>query len=192
MQGLVLATSSKYRQQLLKKLHLDFIARSSEIDESPLPNESAEALALRLSAAKAHAVAAYFPDHLIIGSDQVATLGTQLLGKPGNPENAFQQLKAQSGKKVTFYTGLCVLNSANSRTLSDIDICNVYFRKLDDSQILHYIEMDQPLDCAGSFKSESYGIALFDKIEGEDPNALTGLPLIKLIRLLAQFGRQIP
>ena len=102
MQGLVLATSSKYRQQLLKKLHLDFIARSSEIDESPLPNESAEALALRLSAAKAHAVAAYFPDHLIIGSDQVATLGTQLLGKPGNPENAFQQLKAQSGKKLHF------------------------------------------------------------------------------------------
>ncbi|MDD2760236.1 MAG: Maf family protein [Methylomonas sp.] len=192
MQNLVLASSSQYRQQLLKKLHLDFIACGSHIDERPMPNESAKALALRLSVAKAKTVAANFPDHLIIGSDQVAALGQGLLGKPNTPENAFRQLQAQSGQKVTFYTGLCLLNSATGQYLTDIDICNVYFRKLSDNQIQRYLDIDKPYDCAGSFKSESYGIVLFDKIEGDDPNALMGLPLIKLTGLLEQFGRQMP
>ena len=192
MQELVLASSSTYRGEILKKLHLDFISCSRMIDESPLPNEQADALAVRLSIAKAQAVAADYPHHLIIGSDQVATCGSRLLGKPGNRDNAIEQLTAQSGQKVTFYTGVCLLDSATGRHLSDIDVCNVYFRNLGDQEIRRYLDIDQPFDCAGSFKSEGYGITLFDKIEGEDPNALIGLPLIKLVRLLDGFGWSIP
>ena len=192
MQNLVLASSSKYRCEILKKLHLDFITCSSAIDENPMQGESPVALAIRLSIAKAKARAQDYPKHLIIGSDQVAACGDRLLGKPGNRDNAIEQLKAQSGRKVTFYTSICVLNSVSGEYLHDIDICTVYFRKLSERQIEHYLNIDQPFDCAGSFKSEGYGITLFDKIESEDPNALIGLPLIKLIRLLDQFGLTIP
>ncbi|QPK61716.1 septum formation inhibitor Maf [Methylomonas sp. LL1] len=192
MQTLVLASSSTYRHDLLKKLQLDFIACSSAIDETPLAGESAHALALRLSIAKAQAIADKFPNHLIIGSDQVACHGDMLLGKPGNREKAFQQLKAQSGRIIRFYTGLCLLNSANNACLTDIDVCNVHFRQLSDRQIQRYLTIEQPFDCAGSFKSEGYGIVLFNKIETEDPNALVGLPLIKLVGLLAQCGLAIP
>ncbi len=192
MQGLVLASNSKYRKELLQKLHLNFIARGSAIDETPLPGEPTDALAARLSEAKARRLAAEFPNHLIRGSDQGAVRDRQILGKPGNRVNAIRQLKAESGRIVTFYTGLFVLNTANDQYLSDIDICKVYFRKLDDSQIERYIDIDHPFDCAGSFKSEGYGITLFEKIEGQDPNALIGLPLIKLTRLLGQFGIKFP
>jgi len=192
MQTLVLASGSNYRRDLLKKLHLDFVTHDSRIDESRMPNESADALASRLSIAKAIAAAKDFHNHLTIGSDQVAACEGQLLGKPGNYDNAFRQLKAQSGRKVVFYTGICVLDSATGHHLSDIDICTVNFRNLSDSQIRRYLEIDQPFDCAGSFKSEGYGISLFSKIEGEDPNALIGLPLIKLVNLLNQYGLRIP
>lgn len=192
MQKIVLASSSKYRRELLKKLQIDFIYDSSHIDESPQANESASALAIRLAIEKAAAVAEKYPNHLIIGSDQVATFGNILLGKPGNREKAFQQLQAQSGQKVSFFTGICVLNSASGHTFTDLDICKVYFRNLSDNQIQRYLTIEQAFDCAGSFMSEGYGITLFSKIEGEDPNALIGLPLIKLIKLLDQCGLAIP
>lgn len=192
MQKIVLASSSKYRRELLKKLQIDFIYDSSNIDESPQANESASALAIRLAIEKAEAVAEKYPNHLIIGSDQVATFGNTLLGKPGNREKAFQQLQAQSGQKVSFFTGICVLNSASGHTFTDLDICKVHFRNLSDSQIQRYLTIEQAYDCAGSFMSEGYGITLFSKIEGEDPNALIGLPLIKLIKLLDQCGLAIP
>ena len=192
MQTLVLASSSTYRRDLLKKLHLDFITCSSAVDETPQPGESAEALALRLSTAKAQAIAEQFPNHLIIGSDQVASCGGILLGKPGNREQAIQQIKAQSGRIVSFYTGLCVFNSANNEYLTAMDVCQVHFRELNDQQIQRYLDIEQPFDCAGSFKSEGYGIVLFSKIMGEDPNALIGLPLIKLTGLLNQCGLAIP
>ncbi|MGR8931363.1 MAG: Maf family protein [Gammaproteobacteria bacterium] len=192
MKKLVLASGSRYRQDLLKKLRLEFIVCNSQLDETPRLNEAPDALAVRLSIAKAHAVVKDYPAHYIIGSDQVAAFENRTLGKPGDLQRAIDQLRAQSGKKVSFYTGLCVLNSETGEYLTDIDVCNVYFRSLDARQILHYLKIDQPFDCAGSFKSEGYGITLFDKIEGEDPNALIGLPLIKLVRLLSQFGWRIP
>ncbi len=192
MQALVLASSSNYRRELLNKLHLDFICCSRPVDESPQNGESAAALAQRLAVAKAEAIAHDFPAHLIIGSDQVAVCNGTLLGKPGDYSTAFAQLKAQSGQTVTFFTGICVLNTATGQALTDLDVCHVHFKPLNDRQIQHYLKTDQPFDCAGSFKSEGYGISLFRKIEGEDPNALIGLPLIKLIDLLHTFGISIP
>ena len=192
MQKIVLASSSKYRRELLKKLRIDFICDSSNSDESPHSNESASALAARLAGEKAQALAKKYPNHLIIGSDQVASCGNTLLGKPGDREKAFRQLKAQSGQIVTFFTGVCIVNSASGNTFTDIDICKVHFRNLSDSQIQRYLTIEQAFDCAGSFMSEGYGISLFSKIEGEDPNALIGLPLIKLIKLLDQCGFAIP
>ncbi len=188
MTAIVLASSSKYRRQLLEKLGIDFLSFSSEIDESPLTDESPEALVSRLSIAKAEEVGKTYSDHLIIGSDQVAVLDREILGKPGGRDSAIQQLTKQSGRTVQFYTGICVLNSASGLHLTDLDICSVYFKALEYAQIQRYIELDQPFDCAGSFKSEGLGIALFSKIVGEDPNALVGLPLIKLVALLEKFG----
>ena len=192
MRKLILASSSPYRRQLLEKLQLEFSCCSTNIDESPNTNEHPQALAVRLSIAKALAARKQFPNHLIIGSDQVAAFDGILLGKPGSRDQAFDQLKAQSGKKVSFYSGICVCDSNSGEFKTDIDICEVYFRTLSDAQITRYLEKEQPYDCAGSFKSESYGITLFSKIAGEDPNGLVGLPLIKLIRLLEAFGLAIP
>ncbi|MGZ4960180.1 MAG: Maf family protein [Methylomonas sp.] len=191
MLPIVLASGSSYRAELLRKLHLDFISCSSNIDESPHDGESAAEQAVRLSEAKACALSADYPQHLIIGSDQVAVCGSQFLNKPGNREQAIRQLKAQSGQTVWFYTGIAVLDSASGRCLSDIDICSVHFKALSDKQIESYVDLEQPFDCAGSFKSEGLGIALFSRIEGGDPNALIGLPLIKLIALLEKFGATI-
>jgi septum formation protein len=188
MPEIILASASQYRAELLRKLHLDFISRGSHVDETPLPGESPEQLAVRLSQAKAEALAAAYPNHLIIGSDQVAACGDEFLNKPGDREQAIRQLKAQSGKTIRFYTGICVLNSGNGQSLSDIDICSVHFKTLTGSQIERYVDLEQAFDCAGSFKSEGLGIALFSRITGDDPNALVGLPLIKLIALLAEFG----
>lgn len=188
MPTIVLASSSTYRAELLKKLHIDFISCCSHVDETPLANETPGQLATRLSQAKAEAIRDAYPQHLIIGSDQVAVCNGAFLGKPGSPEQAIHQLKAQSGNIVQFYTGLCVLNSADGHYQIALDICSVHFKTLSDKQIERYIEMDRPFDCAGSFKSEGLGIALFSKIEGDDHNALIGLPLIKLIDLLDHFG----
>lgn len=191
MLPIVLASGSHYRAELLRKLHLHFISCSSNIDESAHHGESAKELAMRLSEAKAHALGSSYPNHLIIGSDQVAVCGSQFLNKPGNREQAIRQLQAQSGQIVQFYTGISVLDSDSGRCLSDIDVCSVHFKRLNDRQIERYVDLEQPFDCAGSFKSEGLGIALFSRIEGDDPNALIGLPLIKLIALLEQFGVNI-
>lgn len=192
MPNIVLASSSPYRRALLEKLQLNFIYDHSHVDESPQPGESAAVLAARLAKAKAEAVAAKYPNSLVIGSDQVAACDDKLLGKPGTAENAFKQLQSQSGRVVRFYTGLCLIDNANNRCLEDMDICAVHFRNLNDEQIARYLEREKPYDCAGSFKSEGYGIVLFDKIVGEDPNALVGLPLIKLVNLLNQCGAGLP
>ncbi len=188
MLPIVLASSSRYRAEILRKLHLDFISCSSNVDETPRHGESAAELAIRLSEAKANAIAPDYPKHLIIGSDQVAVCGPHFLNKPGNREQAIRQLKAQSGQIVRFYTAISVFNSASGHCLSDIDICSVHFKTLSDRQIEGYVDLEQPFDCAGSFKSEGLGIALFSRIEGDDPNALIGLPLIKLIALLEKLG----
>ena len=142
--------------------------------------------------AKANAVAKNHPNALIIGSDQVALLDGKLLGKPGNHENAVKQLENASGKSVTFYTGLCLINSATNNMQTICDIFRVYFRQLSRQQIENYLQKEQPYNCAGSFKSEAYGIALFDKLEGDDPNTLIGLPLIRLIQMLGNEGISLP
>ncbi len=191
MLPIVLASGSRYRAELLRKLHLNFISCSSNIDESARDGESAMELAIRLSEAKAAALSSDYSNHLIIGSDQVAVCGSHFLNKPGSREQAIRQLKAQSGQTVQFYTGISVFDSANGYCLSDIDICSVHFKALNDRQIESYVDLEQPFDCAGSFKSEGLGIALFSRIEGDDPNALIGLPLIKLVALLEKFGVNI-
>ncbi len=185
---LVLASTSPFRRELLNKLGLPFETAAPDIDESPLPGEEPESLVKRLSLEKAKAVAADYPRALIIGSDQVACVDNQILGKPGSHQKAVQQLKLTSGKTVTFLTGLTLYDSVsgNSRTLCEP--FHAHLRELTDMQIDNYLQREQPYNCAGSFKSESLGIALFSKLEGEDPNALVGLPLIRLIDMLQQFG----
>ena len=191
MPQLVLASTSPYRKTLLERLGLDFATARPETDETPRPAESAEALVKRLAEAKARAVADQFPAALIIGSDQVAMLGEQILGKPGNHEKARQQLLAASGKRVTFMTGLCLLNSANGEAQVECVAYSVVFRRLSEAQIEAYLRREQPYDCAGSFKSEGLGIALFERLEGDDPNALVGLPLIRLITMLERQGVEV-
>lgn len=172
----------------MKKLHLNFKAFSPEVDEGPLANEAPEALAVRLGKLKAQALCEQYPDHLIIGSDQVAVINGKQLHKPGNRTKAIEQLQAASGNTVTFFTSVCIINSSTMHYMTDLDVCTVFFKTLTRRQIEHYVDLEAPYDCAGSFKSESLGIALFEKIQGDDPNALTGLPLIKLISLLEKFG----
>jgi septum formation protein len=188
---LVLASSSPYRRELLKKLGLTFETASPDIDETPLSGEAPMQKAMRLSLQKAVALAARFPQHLIIGSDQVAMLEDKPLTKPGSRENTIAQLTAASGKTVHFYTGVCVYDSRNGQHRVDCDHCAVTFRALSREQIERYADFDQPFNCAGGFKAESLGIALFERIQGDDPNALIGLPLIKLIRLLEAFGVRV-
>jgi len=187
-QPLILASSSPYRKQLLEKLGFDFICAAPDIDEKMRANESAKSLALRLAHEKAQALAVRYPTQLIIASDQVAILDNQQLEKPGTPANAIQQLQNSSGKIVDFHTSICVLNSATQEIKSSIDLCRVHFKTLSQQEIINYVQREQPYDCAGSFKSEGLGIALFERIEGDDPNALIGLPLIQLISLLTDFG----
>ncbi|AQQ67744.1 septum formation inhibitor Maf [Microbulbifer agarilyticus] len=188
MRNLILASSSSYRRELLAKLHLTFESCAPHINEEALPGEAAVDLASRLAREKALALAGRYPDHLIIGSDQVAECRGTLLGKPGTKERAIDQLTQSSGHKVSFHTGLCLVDT---RDMSHVTVCetySVYFRELSKEEITRYVELDQPLDCAGSFKSEGLGIALFEKMEGLDPNTLIGLPLIRLIELLRQKG----
>lgn len=184
-QKLVLASTSPFRKQLLEKLHLDFSTANPQVIEDELIGETAIQLVERLAIAKAKAVVSEFPDALIIGSDQVCVNNGKILGKPGDFENAFQQLKAASGQHVTFYTGLALVNSKTGNVQSLVEPYHVYFRELSDQMITHYLHKEKPYNCAGSFKSEGFGISLFSQFEGKDPNSLIGLPLISLIEMLA-------
>ncbi|MDP0587894.1 MAG: nucleoside triphosphate pyrophosphatase [Candidatus Endonucleobacter bathymodioli] len=181
---LVLASSSKYRRMLLKTLKIPFEHHSPEIDETPLAKESAQALAERLAIQKAKAVVNTYPSHLIIGSDQTASINGILLGKPYNKQQATKQLSLCSGQQVTFFSGLCLLNSKTGLSQHQCLPFQVDFRHLSPQQISYYIDEEQPLDCVGSFKCEGLGIALFEKLSGNDPNILIGLPLIALTSML--------
>jgi len=188
MQQLILGSSSPFRAELLSKLGLPFITASPDIDESPIAGESPEQLVIRLSEQKARAIAVKYSNALIIGSDQVAILDGQIIGKPGDHENAVKQLTASSGKTVRFLTGLALYNSQAQKMTSLIEPFEVSFNNLSLKQIDFYLHHEQPYQCAGSFKSEGFGISLFSKLSGDDPNSLIGLPLIKLIQLLAAEG----
>ena len=187
-QPIILASTSPYRRELLARLGLPFAVANPQTDETPLPDESPESLALRLSEAKARAVASEFPDALIIGSDQVATVDGKIYGKPGNHERAVEQLRTLSGKTVNFFTGLCLYNArtglAEVRGVPTL----VGFRHLSDSEIENYLHREPAYNCAGSAKSEGLGIALLSSMQGNDPNALVGLPLIALCDLLRNQG----
>ncbi|TEA78526.1 Maf family nucleotide pyrophosphatase [Allopusillimonas ginsengisoli] len=183
---LILASSSPYRRELLLRLGLPFAAESPDIDENPLPGEKPADLALRLSLAKAQAVASRYPGDLVIGSDQVATLNGAPIGKPGNFERARAQLEALSGQAVEFHSALCVTDG--QRTESDDVITECRFRTLTPLEITQYLHREQPYDTAGSAKAEGLGIALMDSMRSDDPTAIIGLPLIALCRMLRSFG----
>ena len=189
---IVLASTSRYRADLLRRLLDDFEQVAPDVDEATVPDEMPAARAGRLAAAKASASPAELRDALVIGSDQVAALEGILLHKPGTMENAREQLRASSGRHVDFFTGVCVSSAREGRQWEALDHTRVFFRELEEGEIDRYLAHEQPLDCAGSFKSEGAGIALFERIETEDPTALVGLPLIALARLLRQAGRSIP
>jgi len=188
---LILGSTSPYRKALLERLHLDFRCDSPDIDETALENENIKDMVVRLAIEKAKAVAQRHPDSLIIGSDQSAVLKGKKLTKPGNFETAVEQLKAASGQTVVFQTGLCLLNSATGNIQSLCESYSVEFKPLDENMIKNYLIKEEPYNCAGSFKSEALGIALFKRFEGEDPNSLIGLPLIKLVEFLGNEGISI-
>lgn len=187
---LLLASSSPYRKALLKRLRIPFTCASPDIDESPQHQESGESLATRLAENKARALADRFPGHWIIGSDQVACLPDgSVLSKPGNHEQATNQLRKSSGHRVLFLTGLALLDADSGKLESLCEPYNVRFRELTDQEIEAYLLQEKPYDCAGSFKMEGLGITLFDALEGRDPNSLVGLPLIALSDILRRWGR---
>lgn len=183
-QLLVLASTSVYRSELLKRLQLPFETAAPDVDETPLPGESARTTSLRLAQEKARAVAAAFPDALIIGSDQVALLEGVQIGKPLTHDNAVRQLRAMRGKTTIFYTALALLNSKTGRMQTEVAENHVTLRDLTDAEIGGYLLKEQPYHCAGSAKSEGLGIALMSRMTGDDPNALIGLPLILLTEML--------
>lgn len=188
----MLASTSPFRRQLLERLGVPFETLSPEVDETPGHGERAEALVMRLAEAKARAGAGAWPDALIIGSDQVAVCGDDVLGKPGDHATACEQLGRLSGRRVTFYTGLCLFDARSGQPRVDLVPYHVSFRRLDPQQIDRYLKHDRPYNCAGSFKSEGLGISLFEAMQGEDPNALIGLPLIRLVSWLNDAGIAIP
>jgi septum formation protein len=190
-QPLVLASTSIYRRELLERLQLPFQTASPDVDETPLSGESAKQTSWRLSREKAQAVAVHYPGALIIGSDQVALLEQQQIGKPLTHDNAVRQLCAMRGKTVTFYTALTLLNASSGEFQTDVAENRVSFRDLSDDEIESYLLKEQPYHCAGSAKSEGLGIALISRMEGDDPNALVGLPLILLIGMLKNQGVSI-
>ncbi len=192
MRPLVLGSSSPYRKAVLDKLGIPFKTDTPRIIEKQSPGEAPADLVQRLAELKARDVGSRHPGALIIGSDQVASLNGEILGKPGNRENSISQLLAASGQTVTFLTGLSLYNSATGRIHTAVEPFVVRFRELTRSQIERYVDRDQPYDCAGSFKSEGYGITLFSGLEGRDPNALMGLPLILLVDLLTNEGVRLP
>ncbi len=189
---IVLASTSRYRRELLARLGLPFDVASPGVDESALPGEAPDRLAARLALAKAQAVAATMPEALVIGSDQVAWCDGKALGKPGTHENAVVQLRHLSGKTAMFFTAVSVVNSDSGLATSRIVLYEIGFRLLDDALIERYLRQEQPYDCAGSAKSEGLGIALLSRMSGDDPNALVGLPLIALVDLLREHGITVP
>ena len=188
---LILASTSPYRKKLLQRLHLPFDCASPQTDESPVRGELPAARALRLALHKAHSVAANVTGGLILGSDQVAAIGENVLHKPGKRDNALAQLQASQGKAVDFYTAIALVNTETGEVVSHVEPFRVYFRALTQAQLEHYISVDEPYDCAGSFKWESLGIALFERLSGDDPTSLEGLPLIALTTLLGRCGMPV-
>lgn len=188
MSKLVLASTSPYRRMLLEKVIPDFICAAPHTDETALADETAPALVERLAIAKAKALALEYPAHFLIGSDQVAVVDGEILGKPGTEVNAIKQLQAARGKVVIFYTGLALYDSESGSVQSCVEPFEVHFRDLSDAEIAGYVALEQPLNCAGSFKSEGLGISLFKRLCGDDPNTLVGLPLIRLLEMLRQWG----
>lgn len=190
----MLASGSRYRAELLRRIIADFDALAPDIAEDPLPGETPVQIASRLAEQKARAIAARNAHDLVIGSDQVAELEGSLLGKPGNFEEARRQLSLCSGKIVRFHTAVCVLSrhAREFRAQEAIDLTRVHFRKLGDAEIHRYLHADKPLDCAGSFRVEALGVSLFEQVETQDPTALVGLPLLRLCHLLRQAGIPIP
>ena len=187
-QQLVLGSSSIYRRELLQRLQIPFEICSPDIDETPLPGEVPGKTALRLAESKARAAASAYPNALIIGADQVAVLESIPLGKPLTHENAVRQLRLLSGKEVTFHTALSLFNSRTDNIQTRLILSHVKFRELNDQKIKNYLFKEQPYHCAGSAKSEGLGIALIERIVGDDPNALIGLPLIALVEMLSHEG----
>ena len=185
---LVLASTSRYRRDLLSRLHLPFEVLAPEVDETPLADETPSATALRLSVLKAQAAASTYPDALIIGSDQVLMLDSAQLGKPGSYDKAYAQLKQMQGKAMVFHTALTLLNSRTGHAQTRDVPTVVHIRPLTDAQIEAYLKKEQPYDCAGSAKSESLGIALMTRMDSPDPTALIGLPLMALTEMLATEG----
>lgn len=186
--NLILASTSRYRRELLLRLGLPFQTVRPDVDETPFPGESAPSLAHRLAEAKARSVAKNFPNAWVIGSDQVAELNGHTIGKPENYERAADQLSAASGKSMRFYSAFCLLRIEPNKIIANTDITTVYFRQIKANEIERYLHKEQPYDCAGSFKAEGLGITLFDKIESNDPTGLIGLPLIGLSKALRQAG----
>lgn len=186
---LILASSSAYRRELLGRLHLPFEAIAPQIDETPLAGEAPEATALRLARAKAEAIARTHPGALVIGSDQVATLDGQQIGKPGDHARALAQLQTMRGREVVFHTALCLWDG-RAPGAAQVDNVQVFvrFRDLPDAELDAYLRIEQPYDCAGSAKNEGLGIALIERIDSSDPTALTGLPLIALTGMLRRAG----
>ncbi|MGE3863882.1 MAG: Maf family nucleotide pyrophosphatase, partial [Burkholderiaceae bacterium] len=187
--GLILASTSRYRRELLQRLRLPFSVESPQVDETALPGETPSQLALRLAAAKARAVAQRHPTALVIGSDQAATLDDRLaIGKPGSHENAVAQLRAASGRTLRFFTAVSLQRQDDGFEATELVETRVRFRRLDEAEIERYLRLEQPYDCAGAAKAEGLGIALLEAIDGDDPTAIIGLPLIALGRMLRQAG----
>ena len=188
---IVLGSTSPFRKALLERLNITFTCDAPNIDETPLDNEAVEDMVIRLAVAKAQAISDNHDNALIIGSDQSAVLDGEILSKPGNFENAFKQLTRASGKTIIFQTGLCLLNTQTGNIQSSCIPYTVVFKTLTPAMIENYLHKEEPYNCAGSFKSEALGIALFERFEGDDPNALIGLPLIELVNFLSNEGYSI-
>ena len=189
---LILASSSPFRRELLERLQIPFQSHAPDIDESALPGESLDAQVRRLALAKARALDTAHPAALIIGSDQLATCEGQVFGKPGDYQRALKQLRCISGRSLQFKTGLCLLNTSSGREQVDCIEYTVHFRDLSEEEIQRYLEREQPFNCAGSFKSEALGISLVRSMEGTDPSALIGLPLVRLGQMLREEGVNLP
>lgn len=188
---LILASSSPFRKQLLDRLQLDYDCHSPDVDESPLAGEQASHYVCRLAESKARVIALQNPQAVVIGSDQCALLEDQILGKPGNHEIALQQLRQAQGKSVVFHTAVCVMNlDTGFQAVEDVPF-TVEFRELSDQQLDHYLRVEQPYQCAGSFKAEGYGACLFSRMHGDDPSALIGLPLLRLTLMLEAAGIEV-
>jgi septum formation protein len=189
---LVLASTSQFRRQLLERLGLHFTVAAPQVDETVLPGELPIDLVSRLARAKAEIIARRHPQSVVIGSDQAALQGRDILGKPGTVERCIEQLRASSGQRVTFSTAVHIIRSDSGSNESHLDTTTVHFRRLDDEEIRRYVEREKPLQCAGSFKVEGLGISLLERIESQDPTALIGLPLIWVAGALRRAGLAVP